>query len=91
MVHQQKFAKQQIEKVLADGNADDLPYCFLDNDHNTFDVIDITCKEDPALYKLGHFWCMKKLINYYDLFCNVQLYRVDYTIWFIIKKDENIS
>ena len=63
MVHQQKCAKLKMEKVLADGNADDLPYCFRDNGHN---VIDITCKEDSALYKLGHFWCTKKLINYQD-------------------------
>ena len=55
MVHQQKCAKLKMEEVLADGNADDLPYCFRDNGHNTLDVIDITCKEDSALYKLGHF------------------------------------
>ena len=55
MVHQQKCAKLKMEKVLADGNADDLPYCFRDNGHNTLDVIDITRKEDSALYKLGQF------------------------------------
>ena len=54
MVHQQKCANQKIEKVLADGNADDLPYCFRDNGHNTLDGIDITCKEDSVYYKLGY-------------------------------------